>query len=217
MGDEDSEVTAYASQEDTYQAILAVLHQRREYLQSNNITNTSHVLTAAERADMVKLVRGKYESSEDQLRLQHRDGQMQRGKGKGHGKAHAGGAAQPTRPGSVANHVREGKRGRWCLHLQRICGTKVIWEVLAYTAASIPSFSAVHYRSETQGTYPQPHQQSQKQRAASSTTQKMQRRQLTQRAKTLTGTGQRVGKSCYSRGTKASFCRNTTAASSGTT
>ena len=97
LGDEDSEVTAYASEGDTRQAILTVLHQRREYLQSTHISDKRHVLTSAERAEMVKLVRGKCESSEDQLRLQPRDREIQRGKGKGRGEAHAGGAAQPTK------------------------------------------------------------------------------------------------------------------------
>ena len=56
-----------------------------------------------------------------------------RGKGKGRGKAKAGGAAQPTGKGSLADFLRKQKRKRWCRHLQRTCGTKQIWELLAYT------------------------------------------------------------------------------------
>ncbi len=48
-------------------------------------------------------------------------------------KGHDGGAAQPTGKGSLAKFVRQQKRKRWCRHLQRVCGTKQIWEVLAYT------------------------------------------------------------------------------------
>ena len=48
-------------------------------------------------------------------------------------RGHAGGAAQPTGKGSLAKFVRQQKRKRWCRHLQRVCGTKQIWEVLAYT------------------------------------------------------------------------------------
>ena len=28
---------------------------------------------------------------------------------------------------------RKQKRKRWCRHLQRVCGTKQIWEILAFT------------------------------------------------------------------------------------
>ena len=153
MDDGNDEVTAYASKEETGRAILAVLQQRHEFLQSKNIADTSHVLTSRERAEMVKLVRRKYESAEDQLRLQRRDREIRRkelaearegaggapqpanrrGKGKGCGEAHAGDAAPSTRLGSVAKYVKDQKRSRWCRHLQRVCGSKQIWEVLAFT------------------------------------------------------------------------------------
>ena len=99
------------------------------------------------------VVREKFESAADQLRLQERAAQTRRkelaearaaaggaaqpanrrGKGKGRGKAHAGGAAQPTKLGSVAEYVNLRKRSRWCRHLRRACGTKHIWEMLAFT------------------------------------------------------------------------------------
>ena len=43
------------------------------------------------------------------------------------------GAAPSTRLWSVAQYAKEQKRSRWCRHLQRACGSKQSWEVLAFT------------------------------------------------------------------------------------
>ena len=44
-----------------------------------------------------------------------------------------GGQAEAASTGSLANFVRKQKRKRWHRHLQRVCGTKQIWEVLAFS------------------------------------------------------------------------------------
>ena len=69
MGDENNAVTASVPKGETHQAILAVLQQCRESLQSKNISGKSHVLTTDERAGMVKRVRRKYDSAAVQQRL----------------------------------------------------------------------------------------------------------------------------------------------------
>ena len=35
--------------------------------------------------------------------------------------------------------VKQQKRKRWCRHLQRICGAKVLWEVIAFTGRFEPT------------------------------------------------------------------------------
>ena len=192
MNDIDEEMTAYASEEETYRAIREVLQHRQTFLVINNIADMHHILTSDERADIVKTLRHTYEESREQIILQDRDVEkglakglqgerIQKGfdkGGKGHtkgnmnithqvattllprethkGKKYAGGAAQPTgkgkhvtfktkgkssadgatRPapkGSLANFLRQQRRKRWCRHLQRVCGTKQMWEVLTFT------------------------------------------------------------------------------------
>ena len=147
--DGDDQDTAFASKEETGLAILSVLQQRHDFLRYKGITDMSHILNSDERGELTKRVRDEYEKSEEQVELQDRDAAKGvakgmtaigaqstgrgRGKAKGSGKGRAGGASQPTGKGSVANFVRQQKRKRWCRHLQRVCGTKQIWEVLAYT------------------------------------------------------------------------------------
>ena len=65
--------SAFASQEETGRAILAVLRARHEFLRSKNITDLRHKLTEYERAQLVKDVRQEYEDSEEQRALQERD------------------------------------------------------------------------------------------------------------------------------------------------
>jgi hypothetical protein len=138
----DEDCTAFASQEETRQAILSVLQLRQVFLQGKDIEDLRHVLTPDERGELAKSARKAYEMSVEQLDLQTRDEEKgsakgkppaAKGNGKARGKVHAIGAAQPTGKGYVARFVRQQKRKRWCRHLQRICGTKQIWEVLAYT------------------------------------------------------------------------------------
>ena len=116
---------------DTVRALREVLQQRSEFRNLNIIAGTRHVLADEERAEMVRVVRETQESTADHQRLQEHDRRTHRtelegkacGTGKGSGTSHVGGDAEPTKLGIVAKHIREKKRGRWCLHLQRVCGT----------------------------------------------------------------------------------------------
>ena len=140
--------TAFASEAETGRAILSILRVRHGFLRSKNITNLRHVLTADERKELVKRVRDEYEHSEEQLLLQQRDAEKFTSKGEAKGFASkssskgARGASQPVGKGgkvkgkgrgSLATFVRGQKRKRWCRHLQRVGGTKQIWEVLAFS------------------------------------------------------------------------------------
>ncbi len=78
--DEDS--TAFASQEETRQAILSVLKLRQNFLHSKGIDDMAHVLTNDERGELVKSARFSYETSEEQLHLQTRDQENGLAKGK---------------------------------------------------------------------------------------------------------------------------------------
>jgi hypothetical protein len=140
---------AFASQQETWRAIRDVLELRQSYLKSKGIEDLRHVLTSDERAELTKRVRAEYENSEEQRALQDTDADKGKAKGKGwEGKGAAGkgkakskgdvqgsltrGAPQPA-TGSLATFLRAQKRKRWCRHLQRVCGTKQIWEILAFT------------------------------------------------------------------------------------
>jgi hypothetical protein len=175
--DEDS--TAFASQEETRQAILSVLKLRQVFLQGKDIDNLCHILSPDERGELAKSARMAYEMSVEQLDLQLRDEEKAsakgkplaaKGKGKARGKVHADGAAQPTGKGGVAKFVRQQKRKRWCRHLQRICGTKQIWEVLAYTGR----FDVDYLRKAIQA----PDAEEEPEISASASKQKQQRRAL---------------------------------------
>ena len=152
--------TAFASQAETVRAIQSVLRIRHDYLRSKNITNLRHVLTEPQRAELVKEVRREYEQSEEQLSLQKRDVEKAKGKGKtplqpkgsvakymnaqrtgkegvanyvNSQRTGKGGKGQETGKGSVATYVNAQKQKRWCRHLQCVCGTKQIWEGLAFS------------------------------------------------------------------------------------
>ena len=123
---------AFASQERTTRGILSALRVRRAFLRSKNIDDFRHVLTEDERGELVKWARQEYERSERQLALQERDAE----KGKAEGKTPPQGprgAPQPASKGSLANFLMQQKRQRWCRHLQRVCGTKEMWEMLAFS------------------------------------------------------------------------------------
>jgi hypothetical protein len=175
--DEDS--TAFASQEETRQAILSVLKLRQVFLQGKDIDNLRHILSPDERGELAKSARMAYEMSVEQLDLQLRDEEKAsakgkplaaKGKGKARRKVHADGDAQPTGKGGVAKFVRQQKRKRWCRHLQRICGTKQIWEVLAYTGR----FDVDYLRKAIQA----PDAEEEPEISASASEQKQQRRAL---------------------------------------
>jgi hypothetical protein len=175
--DEDS--TAFATQEETRQAILSVLKLRQRFLQDNAIYNMCHILSSYERGELAKSARMAYEMSAEQLDLQRRDEEKAsakgkplaaKGKGKARSKVHADGDAQPTSKGGVAKFIRQQKRKRWCRHLQRICGTKQIWEVLAYTGC----FDVDYLRKAIQA----PGAEEEPEISASASEQKQQRRAL---------------------------------------
>ena len=150
--------TAFASQEETGRAILSVLKLRHDFLRSKNIDDMRYVLTEPERQELVRVARDQYEQSRQQRALQERDVEKGKARGKsapqgGHavpqgpnkgpgGKKGSHGAPQPAGKGgqakgaglgSVAKFVKDQKRKRWHRHLQRVAGTKQIWEVLAFS------------------------------------------------------------------------------------
>ena len=137
--------TAFASQEETVRAIQSVLQVRQQWLRKKSL-DMRHVLNEDERGEIAKEVRGVYEQTPYQRRLQERDVRTCLQKGKAASKGSRG-ARQPGRgdgrgrgKGSLEELSREGKnlvksrkRSRWCRHLQRISGTKQIWEVLTFS------------------------------------------------------------------------------------
>ena len=137
--------TAFASEADTDGAIRKVLRIRHEFLERKNL-DVRHVLTELERGEISREVRGVYEQTDLQRELQDRDVATCVAKGKTLSKGSRG-APQPGRrdrrgrgKGSLEELSREGKkfvknrmRSRWCRHLQRISGTKQIWEVLTFS------------------------------------------------------------------------------------
>ena len=142
--------SAFAPQEETWRAIRDVLELRRRYLKRKGIKDPLYVLNSRQRAEFTQGARKEYEESEEQQVLQNRD--MAKGWGKGlrfmRGRGfRCRGASQPATgkgrakgkgheqagTGSLPNFLRQQKRKRWCRHLQRVCGTKQIWEILAFT------------------------------------------------------------------------------------
>ena len=84
-----------------------------------------HVLNEDERGDLVKEAREAYEQTPQQIELKDRD--LERAVA----QAEARGAPQPA--AGHNNYLRQQKRKRWHRHLQRVAGTKQIWEVLAFS------------------------------------------------------------------------------------
>ena len=124
--------TAFASQEETRRVIVSVLQCRQRFLRSKGILDMFHVLTDDERSEMIAAARKMFEGSPEQLLLQARD--FVTGLAKGMARAGcAGDAPQPTGKGILHPFLREQKHKRWCRHLEHVCGTKQVWEVLAYT------------------------------------------------------------------------------------
>ena len=71
--------------------------------------------------------------------LKERDGRANGAAGKGKAKSKGDvqgsltrGAPQPA-TGSLTAFLRAQKRKLWCRHLQHVCGTKQIWEIMAFT------------------------------------------------------------------------------------
>ena len=104
--------------EETGQAILSVLEIRQRFLRQRGITDIRYILTGAERAALVRTAKSEYDGSAEQVVLQERD---------------AAQAAKVAFKGGVSHFVRKQLRKRWHRHLQRVCGSKQIWELLAFT------------------------------------------------------------------------------------
>ena len=134
-GDASQPDFAFAPQEETWRAIRDVLELRQRYLRSKGIKNPLHVLNSDQRAEFTKGVREDYEESEEQQKLQRNDVEKGLAKGKSKAKSKGRGKGFHARdsPGSLAAFLREQRRKRWCRHMQRACGTKQIWEILAFT------------------------------------------------------------------------------------
>ena len=147
----DGTDAAFAPQSETARSILSVLQFRQDFLVSKSIFDMRHVMKDSERAEIVTMAKESYEGAQQQIELQHADAAkvMAKGKdtskGKAKGKApprDARGASQPAVKGDKGSgkgikglnaYVRQQKRKRWHRHLQRICGTKQIWEVLVFS------------------------------------------------------------------------------------
>ena len=84
-----------------------------------------HVLTEDERKELVAKAREAYEQTPEQIELIQRDLEH------AVAQAEARGAPQPA--AGHNNYLRQQKRKRWHRHLQRVAGTKQIWEVLAFS------------------------------------------------------------------------------------
>ena len=136
-----------SSEQETFRAIRDVLERRQIYLQSKGIKNLDHKMDEDQRAEFCKEVREEYENLEDQQTRQAHDKEVnyaayvvkvrqqwvewaRDGKGRG--------APQPVMVNS-ATFVKNQKRKRWHRHLQRICGTKQVWEILSFTGCFEPA------------------------------------------------------------------------------
>ena len=118
---------AFASEQETFLAIRGVLERRWIYLQRKGIKNPGHILDEDQRAEFCKEVRKEYENGEDQQTRQANDKEQW-----------VGGNASKAGRGK-RRFVKNQKRKRWHRHLQRICGTKQVWEILSFTGCFEPA------------------------------------------------------------------------------
>ena len=127
---------ALASQEETCRAIGNVLELRHSYLERKGIEDPFHILMGAERDELMKWAKAEYEGSEEQRFLQSADAKKWKPKGKQSkrkgGKARGRDAPQLAQ-GTLSDFLLTQKKKRWRVHLEEVCGTKEIWEVLAFT------------------------------------------------------------------------------------
>ena len=127
---------ALASQEETCRAIGNVLELRHSYLESKGIEDPCHILMDAERDELIKRAKAEYEGSEEQRFLQSADARKWKPKGKQSkrkgGKSRGRDAPQLAQ-GTLSDFLLTQKKKRWRVHLEEVCGTKQIWEVLAFT------------------------------------------------------------------------------------
>ena len=127
---------ALASQEETCRAIGNVLELRHSYLESKGIEDPFHILMDAERDELIKWAKAQYEGSEEQRFLQSADARKWKPKGKQSkrkgGKSRGRNAPQLAQ-GTLSDFLLTQKKKRWRVHLEEVCGTKQIWEVLAFT------------------------------------------------------------------------------------
>ncbi len=170
--------TAFASQQETARAIASVLRVRHDFLRSNKIDDPRHVLTDSERQELVQRVQKAYWQTPRQRQLERRDAAAAEAAGKSppkgkrsQGTQGARGAPQPAQGkksngkgkgiGSVAKYVKEQKHKRWQLHLQCVCGSKQIWELLAFTGGFDVHWleRALHAEADNASTPPHPREE----------------------------------------------------------
>ncbi len=137
---------AFASEEETTRGIAAVLRSRHEFLKQKGIDDFRHVLADTERKELLQEARESYWQTPHQRKLEQRDvaateatgDKLQKGE-EGKGTDGARGASPPAgqrKPKDIERRrtfVRRQKLNRWHSHVQRLCGTEQIWEVLAFT------------------------------------------------------------------------------------
>ena len=114
---------AFASQEETWRAIKRVLDRRQKYLKSIGINEVDHHMNDEQKEEFCKLEREVFHTSGEKKKRQASDRDTWRKM-----QQKAGEKKQ-----SQSKFVKQQKRKRWCRHLQRICGAKPIWEVIAFT------------------------------------------------------------------------------------
>ncbi len=138
--------SAFVSQEETMRAIASVLRIRHEFLRRKNIHDNHHVFANYERKELLKDVREAYWQTPRQRILEQRDvaapeaaGWKQLPGQEGDDIESTRGAPPPTWQCRVQDtkdrraFVRKQKLKRWHSHLQRWCGTRQIWAMLAFT------------------------------------------------------------------------------------
>jgi len=97
--------------------VMKTIQTREQWLDWYFMPRDFFMRDGTDRQGFLGWVRGEYEQTELQLRLQNRDfGQ--------------GGQSR----------VKNGKRQRWCRELQRRCGSKQLWELVSFTGRFDPEW-----------------------------------------------------------------------------
>ncbi len=128
---EEDRGMAFASQQETARAIAAAIRSRQEFLSFKNIDHPRHVLTGPERQELVVRAREVYAQTPLQRELEQRDATTAAGGGAP--MRNARGKRRANDSASIANFVRQQRRKRWHRHLQRVWGSKQIWEMIVFT------------------------------------------------------------------------------------
>ena len=125
-----SDDVALASKAETGRAILRVLQVRTDFLVSKGINDMTHQMTTAERTEFVEIEKKKFEVSKDQTAVQTNDEKTWKA------QQCEDGASQPiviTDDEELQNSDSLQRSEGWTQHLESICGTQQIWEMLAYS------------------------------------------------------------------------------------